>query len=107
MNNYYFQKAYKVSADSLKEALVDYRAHLKKVSTEHEDDIYKNYHLLYYEIINGYLETDQDLQFLIENIVQQIHTRLPWCSGSSKEALGVIGAELSLMLERYSFGGHL
>jgi len=103
VDNYYFSKTRDVESDTLEEAVRAYALHLREVSEDpHSDKTYRDYHKMYHEIISGYLDSARNLQPLIENIVSQIHVRFPWVSGTTKDALGMIGAELSHILEKHS-----
>ena len=103
MDNYYFSKTRDIESDTLEEAVRVYAQHLQQVSQDpHLDKTYRDYHKMYYEIILGYIDSARNLQPLIENIVSQIYVRFPWSSGTTKDALGMIGAELSHMLEKHS-----
>jgi hypothetical protein len=103
MNNNYFSQVLNIQTATLREAVEMYTEHLKKVGDDpHLDKKYADYHRMYYEIISGYLESAKNLQPLIENIVMQIHVRFPWANGTTKDALGMIGAELSHILEKHS-----
>ena len=103
VNNHYFSQVLNIHTSDLREAIEMYARHLKKVGEDpHLDKKYSDYHRMYYEIISGYLESANNLQPLIENIVMQIHVRFPWSKGTTKDALGMIGAELSHILEKHS-----
>ena len=103
MNNYYFSQTKRPKGKTLTEAVELYWKHLYKVGNdENVDKTFRTYHLLYYEIIQEYLSSDKNLQVLIENVVAQIDVRFPWVEGGARDALGIIGAELSNILAQYS-----
>ena len=104
MNNYYFSQIKERPAASLEESLRLYIDTLKEIGHhEQNEETYRTYHLLYSEVLENYLlQGSESLQLIIENIVKQIDIRFPWAHGGAKDALGMIGAELSHILAIHS-----
>ena len=57
---------------------------LKHISLSHENERYRDYHALYYEVLCGYIEAKRELLPLVENIVNQIELRLDWAKNRSE-----------------------
>jgi len=74
--------------------------HFHDLSHDHQDETYRIYYELYYEVICGYLAAERDLRPLIANMIKQINVRVPWSHSAERDVLKHIREELLLVMEK-------